>query len=43
LNKNEEEREMEKAAQKMINEFDLTGNGVIGPSEFFNLVMAQFE
>lgn len=38
-----EEKKYMDVATQLIKEFDLTGNGVIGPTEFFNIIMAQFE
>jgi hypothetical protein len=39
----EKMKEFEEGVNRLVAEFDLTGDKTIGPTEFFNIIMALYE
>jgi hypothetical protein len=39
----EKMKEFEEMVNRLVEEFDLTGDKTIGPTEFFNIIMALYE
>lgn len=39
----EKMKELEEKVSQLVTEFDLTGDKMIGPNEFFNIMMALYE